>query len=219
MALNKTPISGLRDPRGNQKERTRKAIIDAAIDLIDEGTIPTVASAAERAKVSRATAYRYFPTQDDLGEELASHHPGIAAVNALVENFATDDIEERLLQLLDSYNPMVIADEAYMRSTLRSFLDSWLRTPRDGDARPTFSRTQTRMRWLDAALSSHLNLPESARLRVQCALALTLGIEAMVVMKDVCQLEDDDALAVLRWTATVLLRAGLEDSRPSGGKS
>ena len=41
----------------------------------------------------------------------------------------------------------------------------------------------------------------------------TLGIDAIVVMKDVCRLDDDEALAVLRWAATVLLRAGLEEGR------
>ncbi len=45
------------------------------------------------------------------------------------------------------------------------------------------------------------------------ALALTLGIDSIVVMKDVCRLDDDEALAVLRWAATVLLRAGLEEGR------
>lgn len=35
----------------------------------------------------------------------------------------------------------------------------------------------------------------------------------MVVMKDVCRLNDDEALAVLRWAATALLRAGLEEGR------
>jgi AcrR family transcriptional regulator len=51
------------DPRANQKSRTREAIIDGALELMAEGTMPTVVAAAERAKVSRATAYRYFPTQ------------------------------------------------------------------------------------------------------------------------------------------------------------
>jgi hypothetical protein len=31
------------------------------------------------------------------------------------------------------------------------------------------------------------------------------------VMKDVCGLEDDEALEVLRWTATAILRAALAE--------
>jgi AcrR family transcriptional regulator len=59
-----------RDPRANQKNRTRQAIIDAALGFIEEGVMPSVVEAAERAKVSRATAYRYFPTQPDLAGTL-----------------------------------------------------------------------------------------------------------------------------------------------------
>ncbi|MBD0273630.1 MAG: TetR/AcrR family transcriptional regulator, partial [Acetobacteraceae bacterium] len=44
------------DPRANQKERTRAALVAAASELLRRGTPPTVAAAAEAAKVSRATA-------------------------------------------------------------------------------------------------------------------------------------------------------------------
>ena len=60
------------DPRANQKARTRAAIVDAAERLRKtEGETPTVARAAEEAGVSRATAYRYFPTQEALLVEVA----------------------------------------------------------------------------------------------------------------------------------------------------
>src|ERR1700712_5586787 len=52
--------------RSAQKRRTRRALVDAAALLVTEGIVPTVAQAAERADVSRATAYRYFPTQGSL---------------------------------------------------------------------------------------------------------------------------------------------------------
>jgi hypothetical protein len=49
--------------------------------------------------------------------------------------------------------------------------------------------------------------------RLRAALALAVGTEALVVMKDVCRIEDDrQALDVLRWAATTLLRAGLSDA-------
>jgi len=35
--------------------------------------------------------------------------------------------------------------------------------------------------------------------------------DAMVVMKDVCRLPDDEAQAVLKWAALALLRAGVAD--------
>ena len=69
------------------------------------------------------------------------------------------------------------------------------------------------MRWLDAALEPLQDLPDEQRRGLQAALALTLGIDSIIVMKDVCRLDNDEALAVLRWTATALLRAGLDEGR------
>ena len=43
-----------------------------------------------------------------------------------------------------------------------------------------------------------------------------LGIEAIVVMKDVCHLDDDEVLAQLRWTSTTMLRAALADAEATG---
>jgi AcrR family transcriptional regulator len=41
-------------------------MVDAARQLLAEGIAPTVEQAAERAAVSRTTAYRYFPNQRAL---------------------------------------------------------------------------------------------------------------------------------------------------------
>ncbi|MFZ2047810.1 MAG: hypothetical protein WAV12_27740, partial [Trebonia sp.] len=43
--------------------------MEGARKLLREGKIPSVADAAEAARVSRATAYRYFPTQSSLIQE------------------------------------------------------------------------------------------------------------------------------------------------------
>ena len=57
--------------RINQKRRTRAAIVAAAAELVRQGKSPTVAEVADAALVSRATAYRYFPSQEYLLAEAA----------------------------------------------------------------------------------------------------------------------------------------------------
>lgn len=47
--------------RANQRERTRRAIVQAARELIESGRQVTMPLVAEQALVSEATAYRYFP--------------------------------------------------------------------------------------------------------------------------------------------------------------
>jgi AcrR family transcriptional regulator len=198
------------DPRANQKERTRTAIIDAALDLLREDIAPTVATAAERARVSRTTAYRYFPTQESLLQEIANLHPAVAAVDEAMDNLATDDVEERLLQLLDTFNPIIIADEVHQRTALQVFHENWKQARRDDATQDeTYIRSRRRMRWLDQVLEPLTHLTEQERKRLRAALALTVGIDSIVIMKDVCQLDDDEALAALRWAALALLHTGL----------
>ena len=60
--------------RTRQKLRTRTAVVDAARALLAEGLTPTVEAAAERASISRTTAYRYFPSQRAL---LVAAHPEV----------------------------------------------------------------------------------------------------------------------------------------------
>lgn len=199
------------DPRGPQKARTRAAIVEAAERLRGEsGSTPTVARAARAAGVSRATAYRYFPTQEALDVELTDITPSVAATEAVLASLDTDDVEERLLALLDAFNPVALVEEEHYRRALWVYLDTWLRSRRSDDDAPAV-REGRRMRWLDEVLAP-LDLDEDRRARLRAALALTLGMDSLVVLKDVCGLEDDEALAVLRWVATTLLHAALGDA-------
>src|SRR5690606_31279398 len=52
--------------RPNQRSRTRKDLLQAAARLVKQGRKPTVEEVAAEALVSRATAYRYFPSIEAL---------------------------------------------------------------------------------------------------------------------------------------------------------
>jgi AcrR family transcriptional regulator len=203
----------VRDPRANQKARTRAAIIAAAQELQRQGTAPTVDQAAEQARVSRATAYRYFPTKEALLVEL-SDTPRAAPVEALLANLPTSDVEQRLLLLLDTFDRIVLADEEHFRVAARVYLDTWLRSRRNGDDAPVV-REGRRMRWFETVLAPLGDLPAERKRLLKAALALTLGGEAIITMKDVCRLDDDEALAVLRWAAVALLRAAVGEGPAS----
>lgn len=199
-----------RDLRANQKERTREALVAAAKDLARAGAAPTVAEAAEHARVSRATAYRYFPTQESLLVEVSDLTPMVAPVEDMLAKLDDDDVEDRLAKLIDTFHPIVVAEEVPLRTALRVYLDTWLEARSRGETAPRV-REGRRMRWLDVALEpARRQLPKAERRRLRAALALTLSIDALVVMKDVAQLDDEEALSVLRWAALTLLRASLD---------
>jgi len=205
------------DPRANQKARTRAAIVAAAKELRNNlGETPTVSAAATAAGVARATAYRYFPTQEALDVEVVDIGPDVVAIEEALEELATDDVEERLLALLDAFNPTVLVNEEHFRRALFVYLDTWLRSRRADEEVPPV-REGRRMRWLDEVLGPLDGLSDDRRRRLRAALALTLGSDSLVVMKDVCGLGDEEALDVLRWAATTILSAGLNDQADSAG--
>ncbi len=45
--------------------------------------------------------------------------------------------------------------------------------------------------------------------RLQTALCLVMGGEAVTTLRDVCQLDGDEAMEILRWAAAAILTAGL----------
>jgi AcrR family transcriptional regulator len=201
------------DPRANQKERTRAAVVEAATEMLRLGLQPTLVEAAERAKVSRATAYRYFPTQDALLIEVSQMNPAAEPVEQWLAGLPKGgDAAERLQGLLATFNPIVLQEAVSLRTGLRSYLDAWLEQHRRG-TEPAAIREGRRMRWLNEVLAPLKGKLSPARLkRLQQALSLTLGVEAMVVLKDVCQAGDREALNALDWAAQALLRAALEEA-------
>ena len=207
-------VSRQEDGRSNQKARTRAALVDAAAKLLSQNVSPTVGEAAEAAKISRATAYRYFPTQESLLLEISTISPTFAPVDEAVETISDPDPEKRLGALLKVMNQATFENEAQVRTALKIYMDQWIESRRRGELKPPVLRVGRRMIYLDKILGSlRTQLPHTQWQQLRNALALTMGPEALVAMKDVCGLSDRDALNILSWTANAILRAALSDIR------
>ncbi len=114
--------------REAQKLRTRALIVAAAGGL----TQPTVEQAADAAGVSRATAYRYFPTQEALSVELESGDVW-REIEALVIDPQTADVGTRLDRLIDA-----LVSRGVRRRAARPHCAA--RLPRQLAARPRLAR-------------------------------------------------------------------------------
>ncbi|MBA5859128.1 TetR/AcrR family transcriptional regulator, partial [Morganella morganii] len=53
-------------PSSGTRTVSVKLVVNTALAHVDQGAMPLASERASEAGVSRATAYRYFPTQSDL---------------------------------------------------------------------------------------------------------------------------------------------------------
>jgi AcrR family transcriptional regulator len=199
--------------RINQKRRTRAAILAAAVELLEQGHRPTVAEVADAALVSRATAYRYFPTQEYLLFEAALESTRSDIDRELEENTLPEDPEARLEMLIDALQKRIIDKEAAFRTMLRLSLEQSSEEEQYGsELAPSRLRGGGRVRWIEKALAPvEGRFDEPHFRRLVTALSLCMGIEALIVLRDVCTLEPEEAEEVSRWAARTLLRSSLAE--------
>ena len=200
--------------RINQKRRTRAAILAAAVELLEQGQRPTVAEIADAALVSRATAYRYFPTQEYLLFEAALESTRSDIDRELEENTLPEDPEARLEMVIDALQKRIIDKEPAFRTMLRLSLEQAPQEEQNGvESTPSRLRGGGRVRWIEKALASvEGRLEVRSYKRLVAALSLCMGIEALVVLRDICTLEAQEAEEVSRWAAQALLKAALGEA-------
>lgn len=192
--------------RVDQKQRTRQALVDAARRLIVEGQTPTVEEAAASARISRTTAYRYFPSQRAL---LFAAYPETDTASLLPPD-PPADVFARLEIVIATTTRRLIETEAEQRAMLRLSLEA------SADERSKLVLRQGRViGWLDDALAPLRSQMDEAEVhRLAIAIRATIGIEAYVWLLDVAGLRPDDAVATMRWSARALLQQALSGSPP-----
>jgi len=190
--------------RANQKRRTRKDLLQAAAQLMKQGRRPSLDEVAEAALVSRATAYRYFPSTDALLAEASLDVVTPDAATLFAGNPPADPVA-RLEKVDAALHEMILANEPALRLMLANALQRAARGEVEGE---TPLRQNRRMPLIEAALEPARRQfkPGPLDLLVK-ALALIVGTEAMVVFKDVLQLDDAEARRVKRWAIRALVEA------------
>src|SRR5215218_5675499 len=184
--------------RTNQKARTRAALLDATRELLAAGVSPTVEQAADRAAISRTTAYRYFANQRAL---LTAVYPEIEA-KSLLNADAPADPEARLELVIERFTRHVLEHEPELRAQLRLSLEPG---PTKSDQLPF--RKGRAITWIEDALAPlRERMPAPELRRLVLAIRATTGIEAFVWLTDVAGLPREEATELMRSSARALLR-------------
>ena len=177
----------------------------AARAILAEGETPSVEQAADRAGISRTTAYRYFTNRRSL---LVSTYPELDASSLLGDAPPSDPLE-RLELVAQRFTSQLIAHEPELRAQLRMSLDP---APPTADALPL--RQGRAIGWIQEALEPlRERIPEHKLRNLTLAIRATLGIEALVWLTDIAGLSREDATALMRASARTLAESAIAESR------
>ena len=196
--------------RSNQRYRTRKDLMAAAASLIRGGRKPTLDEVAEAARVSRATAYRYFPSIEAL---LVEAPLDLAApdIDTLFADDRSADPEARIDKAEAALHRMAFDNEAAIRLMLAVTLTQSTAASRDASVPLRQNRRGT---LIDAALApARARFKKASYARLRAALALIFGSESMFVFRDVLRMDEKAARDVKSWAVRALVRAALDERR------
>ena len=195
--------------RPAQRRRTRKAIVDAAIELIADGHTPSIDEIARAAEVSRRTIYMYFPTLDQLLIDATAGALSNATIDAALEQAAdTDDPAARVETLARTMLNLAPTALPLGRQLIRLTVTAAHTEQPDAP-----KRGYRRIEWIEHALEPlRETLDEEQFERLVSALALVIGWEAMIVLRDIRGLDTDKETQTVTWAARVLTNAMLAEA-------
>lgn len=195
-------------PRG-ARARTQQLMLETARRLMQDGETPSVSEVAEAAGVSRATAYRYFPSQAALVQTVVDEALG----PILSWSSESKDAEARVTDLLTSSMPRILEYEATFKAALKLSLDQWARRQAGTlGSEPPFKRGH-RVDLLQSAIAPlRKTLPKKAFARLAKALSLTYGLEVLIILKDLWGLEANEIEDVAVWASRALVRSAIAEA-------
>lgn len=195
------------------RARTKRLMLETATRLMQAGVTPSVSEVAEAAEVSRATAYRYFPSQAALVQAVVDE--GLGPI--LTWQSTSTDAERRVADLFDTAMPRIEAFEATFKAALKLSLDQWARRQAGTlGGEPAFTRGH-RVQLLKEAISPLKGrLPPRDFKRLAQALSLIFGVEVLIVLKDIWGLDSRSMMSVAQWAAATLVRAAIAESIGEG---
>jgi len=196
--------------RINQKRRTRRALLDAAVQLIQAGHAPAIAQVAEAALVSTATAYRYFPNTHALVLEVANRDAA-QRIDTVVAALP-DDPEQGIDVLVGAIAGFQLENEALWRGVLKARLQRCHTRAEALEHESIPVRGGCQLHAVRAALAPlSESLGPLRYRRLVMATMVVCGTEAMVAARDACALDPREAREVIQWAARAMLRSAIHE--------
>ncbi|AXG41555.1 TetR family transcriptional regulator [Photorhabdus laumondii subsp. laumondii] len=191
------------------RKKTYTLLINAALALFEQRAIPSVSELAMHAGVSRATAYRYFPTQSDLIDAIV----GASLGPILTWKPASEKTEERITELLDFAYPRMFQYEGALRAALLVSLQQWAQgCLSEGKQEKKLVRGHRKdiLAMVVEPLKGHF--PPDILENVIRSFSLIYGSEVFLVMKDIWQMDNAEIIEITKWMAKAIINQAHRDS-------
>ncbi|HDL8238056.1 TPA: TetR/AcrR family transcriptional regulator [Yersinia enterocolitica] len=191
------------------RARTRRLLIDTAMSMYEQGAFPSITEVANAAQRSRATAYRYFPTQSALVSAMVDESLG----PILAWQPTQPDARQRIAELLSFAYPRMLQHEGVLRAALHLSLQQWADNRSNPNNEEKLIRGN-RKRLLKLAVEPlEGKLTPEALQRVIHAFSLIYGSEVFMVLKDIWHLDDAGIQDVTQWMGKAILLQAETDAR------
>ena len=185
--------------RINQKLRTRKALLEAAAELMQTQGNFTLEQAAERAQISRATVYRYFSDANAL--KLAARLPTTKSPEELVAGM--DNVVDRVIAVHDYLFDISRDNETLFRAFLGAVMTE---TSTLEDTKNLTLRGARRIPMLEHALEPIKDkMSDTEFALLICSLSTMVGIESFTVLNDICKLDTSEARKAMHQAIKLML--------------
>lgn len=191
------------------KARTRRLLIDTAMSMYEQGAFPSITDVANAAQLSRATAYRYFPTQSALVSAMVDESLG----PILAWQPTQPDARQRIAELLSFAYPRMLQHEGVLRAALHLSLQQWAADRSNPNSEEKLVRGN-RKRLLKLAVEPlEGKLSPEALQRVIYSFSLIYGSEVFMVLKDIWHLDDAGIQDVTQWMGKAILLQAETDAK------
>jgi AcrR family transcriptional regulator len=181
------------------------------MDMARHGKIASVAEIAAAAGISRATAYRYFPSHSSLISAIVERSLGP------VRRFESSkrDGRERIRDLFGKTFPRFREFEPQLRAALQLAMEHWAREKSGTLSEEPYRRGHRVSILSRAAVPLEDEMGARAYDRLLKALSVIYGIESYVVLKDIWGASDAEVAMISRWMADALVDAALRETKKS----
>jgi AcrR family transcriptional regulator len=181
--------------RTNQKLETRDRILKSAKYFLRKGIEFNLEDVAHKTGVSRATVYRYYSNVEILAAEASLDINTLSPEN-IIKNLQNERFEDQVLEIQDYYNTLAIENENAFRKYLSIVIAS---NPSE------IKRGARRKKTMQLALEN-TKLTAKEKEDLANLLIILMGIEALIISKDVSGLDNKEYKRLMKWGIELVLK-------------